>query len=134
MHVDAERGCLCCFTRLVLLTNLLCHGPPFQELNELMATGIDSTDHLAIMARLTHDSAGLFATLPASIRIQLLEDRDPAGNVQVSHIELGERASMRAAWLLAATVALKRSSMGCLQRSFTASYPSRKAADPPGGG
>eukprot|EP00887_Chlorella_sp_A99_P005505 scaffold1.g5505.t1 len=59
-----------------------------KELNELLAAGVDSTDHLAIMARLTHDSAGLFAQLPPSIRLQLLEERDPAGNVQVSHIEL----------------------------------------------
>jgi len=40
-----------------------------------------------ISGRLPEDSAGLFASLPSEIRAQLLWDRDPHGNVQVSRIE-----------------------------------------------
>jgi diphosphate-dependent phosphofructokinase len=40
-----------------------------------------------ISGRLAEDSAELFASLPSEIRAQLLWDRDPHGNVQVSRIE-----------------------------------------------
>ena len=57
------------------------------EINELLAHGTSAADEAAILAGLGEGSAALFRYLPAAIRHQLLADRDPHGNVQVSLIE-----------------------------------------------
>ncbi len=65
------------------------------ELNELLAahdaeykalSGVEAQKAF-IAARLATATAGLFTSLPAEIQAQLLWDRDPHGNVQVSRIE-----------------------------------------------
>jgi len=55
-----------------------------RELNDLLAQNIAQSE---ISARLTENSRKLFEFLPAEIRNQLLLERDPHGNVQVSRIE-----------------------------------------------
>lgn len=65
------------------------------ELNELMASEQASIDALNsfsdkreyICRRLTEHSSGLYRSLPAEIASQLIMERDPHGNVQVSLIE-----------------------------------------------
>jgi len=68
-----------------------------KEINEILANnsaspkqqqqqGVTSMEHL-IRGQLTEHSGQLFDTLPASIREELLLERDPHGNVQVSKIE-----------------------------------------------
>jgi len=65
------------------------------ELNNLLAIEADSYGKLNgfdaqvswIISKLTKDSADVFASLPKGIQAQLLMDRDPHGNVQVSRIE-----------------------------------------------
>jgi pyrophosphate--fructose-6-phosphate 1-phosphotransferase len=54
------------------------------ELNELLAKG-NSAD--SIKEKLTEESRAVFDFLPHNIRNELLLDRDPHGNVQVSKIE-----------------------------------------------
>jgi diphosphate-dependent phosphofructokinase len=65
------------------------------ELNDKMAEKHDAFDALSndedkldyITGRLSADSAKVYLTLPMDIRKQLIMDRDPHGNVQVSRIE-----------------------------------------------
>jgi len=57
-----------------------------KEINELLAHGSGATVE-EMGAALSPSPAALFAYLPASIRRQLLAERDPHGNVQVSLIE-----------------------------------------------
>jgi pyrophosphate--fructose-6-phosphate 1-phosphotransferase len=65
------------------------------ELNDLMAGHKDyfnslptpQDKHQYINQHLTAESAQAFASIPEEIQWQLLEDRDPHGNVQVSRIE-----------------------------------------------
>jgi pyrophosphate--fructose-6-phosphate 1-phosphotransferase len=65
------------------------------ELNDTMAHNEAAFNALAsdaekfqfIMGKLSKTSADIFATLPQNIQFQLLADRDPHGNVQVSKIE-----------------------------------------------
>ncbi len=58
------------------------------ELNDLMADGAAAgVDEGAIAAKLGPESGAVFAMLPPSIRSELLLERDPHGNVQVSRIE-----------------------------------------------
>lgn len=58
------------------------------ELNELLAgAGVDPHDHDAVAARLAPPSRAVFASLSPAFKAMLLEERDPHGNVQVSHIE-----------------------------------------------
>ncbi len=56
------------------------------EINELLAAGTPGTVP-AVTAALSPASAALFTYLPDTIKRQLLADRDPHGNVQVSLIE-----------------------------------------------
>ena len=56
------------------------------EINELLAHGTQSTV-TAVADALSLTSASLFNYLPPTIKQQLLADRDPHGNVQVSLIE-----------------------------------------------
>jgi pyrophosphate--fructose-6-phosphate 1-phosphotransferase len=62
-------------------------GLLIKELNDIMATGVQSSDIPAILAALTPASAAVFQFLPVAVRQQLLLDRDSHGNVQVSKIE-----------------------------------------------
>jgi len=63
------------------------------ELNELMADQYfaqlndDDDKHQFIANKLSAESAKAFSSLPATIQRQLMMDRDPHGNVQVSRIE-----------------------------------------------
>jgi len=64
------------------------------ELNDILAAAADKVNTLdkaekVLFAhgKLSKDSAAVFSTLPAEIQIQLCNDRDPHGNVQVSLIE-----------------------------------------------
>ncbi|KAL4443799.1 hypothetical protein ABPG75_011536 [Micractinium tetrahymenae] len=57
------------------------------ELNEMLAKGVNANDQCDVIAHLTQESADLFNGLTPSIRSELLEERDPHGNVQVSHIQ-----------------------------------------------
>lgn len=52
-----------------------------------MAGGAVSHETADVVARLTAASAAVFEGLPVGIRGELMEDRDPHGNVQVAHIE-----------------------------------------------
>ncbi|GHV85657.1 pyrophosphate--fructose 6-phosphate 1-phosphotransferase [Spirochaetia bacterium] len=66
-----------------------------QELNDLMANYADELTEISnfidqvywLDRHLSNESSGLFKTLPPEIARQLLADRDPHGNVQVSRIE-----------------------------------------------
>ncbi len=65
------------------------------QLNDLLAKEADAYGKLAsfaeqqafICSHLSAESAGVFTVLPEGIQKQLLMDRDPHGNVQVSRIE-----------------------------------------------
>ncbi|MDR0931775.1 MAG: diphosphate--fructose-6-phosphate 1-phosphotransferase [Victivallales bacterium] len=64
------------------------------ELNDLLAANADKVNAMDkadkvkfALANLSKESAAVFATLPAGIQMQLCNDRDPHGNVQVSLIE-----------------------------------------------
>lgn len=65
------------------------------ELNNLMAHNADYFNSLPtddekfqyINGKISADSSKIFNTLPLNIQLQLLADRDPHGNVQVSKIE-----------------------------------------------
>jgi len=63
------------------------------ELNEIMSDSYfnqlndDDDKHQYIAKKLSPPSSQAFATLPATIQRQLMMDRDPHGNVQVSRIE-----------------------------------------------
>ena len=64
------------------------------ELNDLLAANAEKVDAMEkgdkvkfALANFTKESAAVFATLPAGIQMQLCNDRDPHGNVQVSLIE-----------------------------------------------
>lgn len=61
-------------------------GALLSEINDLMAAGTPAS-LAAVQAALSANNAALFAFLPDSIKAQLLADRDPHGNVQVSKIE-----------------------------------------------
>ena len=63
------------------LNDLLAHNAEFEKL-ESAQEKIDFVGD-----QLSGESKGAFATLPHSIQVQLLADRDPHGNVQVSKIE-----------------------------------------------
>ena len=62
-------------------------GLLIKELNDIMASGVASSNTSAIIAALTPASASVFQFLPNVVRQQLLLDRDSHGNVQVSKIE-----------------------------------------------
>lgn len=63
------------------------------ELNDIMSDAYfnqlndDDDKHQFIAKKLSAESAQAFSTLPAAIQRQLMMDRDPHGNVQVSRIE-----------------------------------------------
>jgi pyrophosphate--fructose-6-phosphate 1-phosphotransferase len=57
------------------------------EINALLVAGTDPHDLPACAAALSADSREVFLALGPSFQKEFLEDRDPHGNVQVSHIE-----------------------------------------------
>ena len=64
------------------------------ELNDLLAANAAKVDAMEkaekvafALANLSKESAAVFSTLPSGIQIQLCNDRDPHGNVQVSLID-----------------------------------------------
>lgn len=57
------------------------------ELNDLMASGLDPSNLDVVAAALSPGSRELFDSLSIGFQREFLEDRDPHGNVQVSHIE-----------------------------------------------
>jgi diphosphate-dependent phosphofructokinase len=61
-------------------------GSLLKEINELLSHGTEATME-AVGDSLSANNAALFRYLPVSIRKQLLAERDPHGNVQVSLIE-----------------------------------------------
>lgn len=88
-HVIVERAKAGKNFGIVLLPEGLIEFVPevhrlISELNELMAKG-NSAD--VVGEKLTEESRAVFDFLPSAIRHELLLDRDPHGNVQVSKIE-----------------------------------------------
>lgn len=57
------------------------------EINELLAKPFEGEIRKYVSKHLTFASQALFSFLPSSISNQLLLDRDPHGNVQVSKID-----------------------------------------------
>ena len=77
---------------VLLPEGLIEHVPQMRtlicELNDIMADGAsEGVDEATIAAKLGPESGAVFAMLPPSIRSELLLERDPHGNVQVSRIE-----------------------------------------------
>lgn len=58
-----------------------------QEINEILAQDFKEDMETYVNSKLTESSRALFHSLPKSVAGQLLLDRDPHGNVQVSKIE-----------------------------------------------
>ena len=58
-----------------------------KELNTLLAGGLDASDLAVVAAALSPASREVFESLSIGFQREFLEDRDPHGNVQVSHIE-----------------------------------------------
>ena len=57
------------------------------EINEILANEFTEEIEAYVLSKLTESSRALFNSLPKSISNQLLLDRDPHGNVQVSKID-----------------------------------------------
>ena len=57
------------------------------EINELLSKPFEGEIRKYVSKHLTFQSQALFSFLPSSISNQLLLDRDPHGNVQVSKID-----------------------------------------------
>jgi len=87
------------------------------ELNDKLASpGVEATEE-SVAAALSPEKALCFKYLPDFIRAQLLNDRDPHGNVQVAKIETDK--------LLAATISVeleKRRAAGTYKGSFKAQF------------
>lgn len=62
-------------------------GTLIAEINELLAAGRVEATAAAVIDNLSANSAALMRYLPDNIQRQLLAERDPHGNVQVSLIE-----------------------------------------------
>ena len=56
------------------------------EINDVLAAGADTTEE-AVVKELSFNNRAVFSYLPANVKQQLLLDRDPHGNVQVTKIE-----------------------------------------------
>ena len=57
------------------------------EINELLSKPFEGTENEYVNKSLSATSLALFTFLPRSIQEQLILDRDPHGNVQVSKID-----------------------------------------------
>lgn len=57
------------------------------EMNELMADGLDCQDLACVSAALSPASREVFQSMSEGFQREFCSDRDPHGNVQVSHIE-----------------------------------------------
>eukprot|EP00968_Pinguiococcus_pyrenoidosus_P025934 scaffold7039_cov255-Pinguiococcus_pyrenoidosus.AAC.18 len=58
-----------------------------EEINDIMAKGGVHPTEEAVMHALSFNNKAVFSYLPSDIKLQLLLDRDPHGNVQVAKIE-----------------------------------------------
>lgn len=56
------------------------------EINDVLAAGTETSEE-AVVKELSFNNRAVFSYLPANIKMQLLLDRDPHGNVQVTRIE-----------------------------------------------
>ena len=56
------------------------------EINDVLASGTHATE-TAVSDKLSEANRAIFSYLPEDIKLQLLLDRDPHGNVQVAKIE-----------------------------------------------
>jgi diphosphate-dependent phosphofructokinase len=56
------------------------------EINDVLASGTEATES-AVLDKLSEANRAIFSYLPDDIKLQLLLDRDPHGNVQVAKIE-----------------------------------------------
>lgn len=70
-----------------LIENVYDFATLISELNDLIAGGLDTADLSVVAEALTPASRDLFESLSVGFQREFLEDRDPHGNVQVSHIE-----------------------------------------------
>lgn len=77
---------------IVELNRLLAHGSQHSVLLEKTLEPAEKISY--ILLRLTDESKAVYKSLPAEIQLQLLIDRDPHGNVQVSKID-SERLLMQ---------------------------------------
>jgi pyrophosphate--fructose-6-phosphate 1-phosphotransferase len=57
-----------------------------EEINDVLANGTPTTEE-AVLPELSYNNRAVFSYLPENIKLQLLLDRDPHGNVQVAKIE-----------------------------------------------
>lgn len=57
------------------------------EINEILAVEVEGDIQEFVLSKMTESSRALFNRLPKSVSSQLLLDRDPHGNVQVSKID-----------------------------------------------
>jgi len=57
------------------------------EINEILAAEVQGDIQEFVLPKMTESSRALFNRLPKSVSSQLLLDRDPHGNVQVSKID-----------------------------------------------
>lgn len=62
-------------------------GQLIQEINEVLSKEFTGEIEAFVLPNLTESSRSLFSRLPRSVSTQLLFDRDPHGNVQVSKID-----------------------------------------------
>ena len=70
-----------------LIENVYDFATLISELNDLLAGGLGTADLSKVAASLSPASKELFESLSVGFQREFLEDRDPHGNVQVSHIE-----------------------------------------------
>ena len=71
------------------------------ELNELLADGGDGSA-AGVAPRLSPPSRAVFEMFPAALQAELLQERDPHGNVQVDFLSVPMRLSRGSvhAWML----------------------------------
>lgn len=126
IHVRATQGCN--FGIILIPEGLIEFIPEIKalisELNDLLAQHEDAFNALSnneervtfVRSRLSPASAGVFSSLPGSIQLQLLADRDSHGQVQVSRIETEKLLMDLVGYLL---------NEWSLQKKYTGSFSSQ---------